>query len=249
MNTDILCIAPHPDDAELCCGGLLLKARSAGKRVVIVDCTRGEMGTRGSVATRAREAAAADRMLGTSARVNLKLRDGHLQDSDALREPLVHALRRFRPKVVLVPHWEDQHPDHAAVGRAAEAVAWLCGAPKYAPRSGKGVASSGQLPYRPDLVLYYQNRYGIEADLVVDISKVFEKKIALAGCYATQFGPGMKGAKRSRKEPLTKLSSEKFLTWFRAMHASYGFKIGVDYGEAYCLKGPLPVKQLGLLLP
>lgn len=243
MPVDILCLAPHPDDAELCCGGLLLKARRAGKSVVIVDCTRGEMGTRGTVAQRRREAAAADRMLGATARVNLGLRDGHLLDNDALREPLVAVLRRFRPRIVLAPHWEDQHPDHAAVGRAAEPAAWLCGAVKYAPRSARGIADPGKLPYRPEQVLYYQNRYGIEADLVVDISDVFEQKIALAGCYATQFGPGMQGAKRSKREPLTKLSSEKFLAWFRAMHGHYGFKIGVDYGEPYCMKGPWPIKR------
>lgn len=244
MPVDILCLAPHPDDAELCCGGLLLKARRAGKSVVIVDCTRGEMGTRGTVAQRKREAAAADRMLGTTARVNLGLRDGHLLDNDGLREPLVAALRRFCPRIVLAPHWEDQHPDHAAVGRAAEPAAWLCGAVKYAPRSARGIANPGKLPYRPEHVLYYQNRYGIEADLVVDISDVFEQKVALAGCYATQFGPGMQSAKRSKREPLTKLSSDKFLAWFRAMHGHYGFKIGADYGEPYCVKGPWPLKRM-----
>lgn len=248
MNTDILCIAPHPDDAELCCGGLLLKARRHGKQVVIVDCTRGEMGTRGSPAQRARESAAADKLLGTQERINLRLRDGHLQDNDALREPLVAALRRFRPRVVLAPHWEDQHPDHAAVGRAAEPVAWLCGAPKFAPKSSKGIASIGRLPYRPELVLYYQNRYGIEADLVVDISEVFEEKVELAGCYATQFGPGMQGRRRSLKEPMTKLSSDGFQSWFCSMHSFYGAKIGTAYGEAYCVKGPLPIKHIETLL-
>ncbi|MCW8129681.1 MAG: PIG-L family deacetylase, partial [Planctomycetota bacterium] len=223
---------------------LLQLARRAGKSVVVVDCTRGEMATRGTPAARAKEAAAADRMLGTHARVNLKLRDGHLRDDDTLRAPLVAALRRFRPRVVLAPHWEDQHPDHAAVGRAAEPAAWLCGAPKYEPKSARGVASASKLPYRPELVLYYQNRYGIEADLVLDISKVFEEKIALAGCYATQFGPGMQGSKRSKKEPLTKLSSDAFVGWFRALHAFYGFKIGAAYGEAYCVKGPVPVKRI-----
>ena len=240
-TVDVLCVAPHPDDAELCSGGLLLKAKKAGLRVGIADCTRGEMATRGTVAIRKREAAAADKLIGTDVRINLNLGDGRLRDDDSLREPLVKVLRRLRPRVVLAPHWEDQHPDHEAVGRAIEHAAWLCGAPKYSPRTAKGVVSPNRLPYRPELVLHYNNRYGIEADLVVDISAEMEGKLALAKCYASQFGPG-KGA--SKREPQTKLSSEIFTGWLDAMHAQYGFKIGADYGEAYCVKGPVPIRSL-----
>lgn len=250
-HADIVCLAPHPDDAELCCGGLLLKARDAGLAVGIVDCTQGEMGTRGSVAQRKREAAAADRLLGTARRVNLGLPDGHLRDDGFLRKPLVAALRGMRPRVVLAPHWEDQHPDHAAVGRAAEPVAWLCGAPKYAPASAKDIAAPDRLPYRPELVLYYNNRYGIEPDLVVDVTDVFARKLKLVQCYATQFGPGpkSKGGKKGmgKPDPQTKLSSDAFLGFFGAMHGFYGFKIGAAYGEAYCVKGPLPVRGMEAL--
>lgn len=249
VHADIVCLAPHPDDAELCCGGLLLKARDAGLAVGIVDCTQGEMGTRGSVAQRRREAAAADKLLGTACRVNLGLPDGHLRDDDSLREPLVAALRGLRPRVVLAPHWEDQHPDHAALGRAAEPVAWLCGAPKYAPASAKGVAAPDRLPYRPELVLYYNNRYGIEPNLVVDVTEVFPRKIKLVQCYATQFGPGPKKKDKGNRDPQTKLSSDAFLGFLRAMHGFYGFKIGAAYGEAYCIKGPLPVRGMEALFP
>ncbi|MCK6474293.1 MAG: bacillithiol biosynthesis deacetylase BshB1 [Planctomycetes bacterium] len=249
VHADIVCLAPHPDDAELCCGGLLLKARDAGLAVGIVDCTQGEMGTRGSVAQRRREAAAADRVLGTACRVNLGLPDGHLRDDDSLREPLVAALRAMRPRVVLAPHWEDQHPDHATLGRAAESVAFLCGAPKYAPASAKGVASPDRLPYRPELVLYYNNRYGIDPHVVVDVSDVFARKIKLVQCYATQFGPGPKKKGKGKGDPQTKLSSAAFLGFLRAMHGFYGFKIGAAYGEAYCVKGPLPVRGMEALLP
>lgn len=244
QTVDVLCIAPHPDDAELCSGGLLLKAKQAGLRVGIVDCTRGEMATRGTVAIRKKEAAAADKLIGTDIRINLGLRDGGLRDDDSLREPLVNALRRFRPRIVLAPHWEDQHPDHSAVGRAIEPAAWLCGAPKYAPRSAKGVAAPGRLPFRPQLILHYNNRYGINADLVVDISDVMDGKLALANCYASQFGSGYDKRKGKKKEPQTRLSSEEFVRWFHAMHAQYGFKIGVDFGEAYCVKSPVPIKSV-----
>ncbi|GMV79153.1 MAG: hypothetical protein AMXMBFR7_03370 [Planctomycetota bacterium] len=240
-QADVLVLAPHPDDAELCCGGLLLLMRAAGMSVAIADCTEGEMGTRGTVATRRREAAAADRILGTHARVNLRLPDGHLRDDERLRVALVRVLRTFRPRVVLAPHWEDQHPDHAAVGQAAEAVAWLCGAPKFDPRSAQGIAAHDRPPYRPETVLYYNNRYGIDANLVVDISSVFERKLELVLCYGTQFGPGKKSAS---KAPQTKLSSARFIDFLRAMHGFYGFKIGAAYGEPYCVKGPVAVKDV-----
>jgi len=242
-EVDILVVAPHPDDAELCCGGLLLKAARARISLGIVDVTRGEMATRGSVRTRQQEAAAASRLLGVQARENLRLPDGGLSDNDRLRRALVRALRRYRPRLLLIPHWEDQHPDHAAVGQAGIYAAWLAGAPKYDPRSARGVASRDRQPYRPRQVLHYNNRYGIKADLIVDISDVIEEKLALARCYATQFGPG-----KNVGGPQTKLSNPHFFDWLRGMHSYYGLRVGVRYGEPYCVKGPLCVRDLGALV-
>ena len=244
---DILCFAPHPDDAELCCGGLLLKAMRARKKLVVVDITRGEMGTRGTPETRQREAAAATRMLKLSARENLGLPDGHLHDDDTLRTALVDALREHRPKTLLIPHWEDQHPDHAAVGQAGLYAAWLCGAPRYAPESAHGVASKGALPYRPQRVLHYNNRYGIQADLVIDITDVMEAKLKLVACFQTQFGAGGAGQGRA-KEFKTRLSNPRFMDWLKGMHSFYGYQVGVDFGEAYCVKGPLGINGIGAVL-
>jgi LmbE family N-acetylglucosaminyl deacetylase len=196
------------------------------------------------VAIRRRETAAASRLLGLRVRENLGLPDGRLCDDDRLRRALVRMLRRHRPRLLLVPHWEDQHPDHAAVGQAGIYAAWLAGVPKYDPRSARGVASARSLPYRPRQVLHYNNRYGIQADLVVDISTVFDDKMALAACYATQFGPG-KGADAG---PQTRLSSPHFFAWLRGIHSFYGSQAGVRYGEAYCVKGPLCIREIGLLL-
>jgi len=112
--------------------------------------------------------------------------------------------------------------------------------PKFHPKSGRGVASADGLPYRPRQVWHYNNRYGIAADLVVDISDVFEQKMELARCYASQFGPGNSSVKK-KAEPQTRLSHGHFEEWLRGMHAFYGQQIGVRYGEAYCVKGPLRV--------
>ena len=236
---DILVFSPHPDDAELLCGGLLLKAKLAGKRTGVIDLTQGELGTRGTIATRRAETKAANRILGLDARENLRLRDGHLIEERTLRSALVKSLRKHRPKWVLAPHWEDQHPDHAAVGEAILHAAFMAGVPKFEPANARGVASADSLPYRPTQVLHYNNRYGIIADVVFDISDVFEKKMKLVACYASQFGPGNSSAKTKKSEPQTRLSHRHFEDWFRGMHASYGHKIGARYGEAYCVKGPL----------
>jgi len=244
METDILVFAPHPDDAELCCGGLLLKARREGMRVAIVDLTRGEMGTRGTVATRKRETAAASKLLGVHARENLGLRDGHLLDEEKLRAMLVRMLRKYRPALLLTPHWEDQHPDHAAVGQASLYAAFLSGVPKFEPSSSKGVTRTDGLPYRPKQVLHYNNRYLIQADVVVDISDVFEEKLKLVRCFETQFGPG-----KTKGGPQTKLSHSGFFDWLRGMHSFYGYQCGFQYGEAYCSKGPLRQSEARGLIP
>src|SRR4051794_2500763 len=126
-NLDILVLSPHPDDAEMLCGGLLWLAKIAGKRIGGVDGARGESGGRGTPKRRAAEAAAATRMIGLDARENLGLRDGHLLQDPKLCSALVRMLRRYRPACVLAPHWEDQHPDHAAVGQASLHAAFLAG--------------------------------------------------------------------------------------------------------------------------
>jgi bacillithiol biosynthesis deacetylase BshB1 len=238
-SLDILVFSPHPDDAELLCGGVLLKAKLAGKRTGVVDVTEGELGTRGTIVTRRAETKAANRILHLDARENMGLRDGHLIEERALRSALVRALRKYRPTWVLAPHWEDQHPDHAAVGEAILHAAFMAGVPKYEPHSGRGVASASALPYRPKAVLHYNNRYGITPDIVFDISDVFERKMELVTCYGSQFGPGKASAKRKSAEPQTRLSHQHFEAWFRGMHSFYGQKVGARYGEAYCVKGPL----------
>ena len=246
MNSiDILVFAPHPDDAEMCCGGFLLKARDAGKKIVVVDLTQGEMGTRGSVAIRRKEAAAASKLMCLVARENLGLPDGHLQDNDILRVALVKMMRKYRPEVVLVPHWEDQHPDHAAVGQAGIHAAFLAGVPKFDAASARGIATQDRLPYRPRQILHYNNRYGIDANVVVDISTVMDAKYELVKCFGTQFGPGPEpGKSHKSSEPQTKLSSDQFFDWLKGLHSFYGMQAGVKFGEAYCLKNPLCVSNI-----
>ncbi len=206
MQLDLLCLAPHPDDAELCCGGLLLKAKLAGKKIGVVDFTAGEMGTRGSVALREQEVAAASRILNVDARENLKLRDGYLISDPNLISSIITVLRRYRPAWVLAPHWEDSHP------RSSKPSARLCLTRLSWPVSRStnhrvvaGVAlRSEELPYRPQMVLHYNNRYLIEADAVLDISDVFEKKTRthVLLCLAVRPRRGQRGRAANETEPL-----------------------------------------------
>ena len=83
MQLDILAFGAHPDDVELFVGGTLAKMAAHGYSTGIVDMTRGELGSRGTAAQRAREAKEAARILGVKVRENLCLRDGEVNvDSD-----------------------------------------------------------------------------------------------------------------------------------------------------------------------
>lgn len=248
-TVDVLVFAPHPDDAEMCCGGLLLLAKRVGRRIGIVDVTRGEASTRGSPEERQRETAAASKFLGVDARDNLGFPDGRLEDDQQLRTALVRMLRKYRPRTLCVPYWEDCHPDHAAVGQAGTYAAWLCGAPKYDSESAAGVASPDRPPYRPRRVLHYQNRYGLQPDLILDISAVSEDKLKLVSLYASQFGPRRAADAAGRAdEPRTMLSSDVFFSWFNARHGEAGARIGVPFGEPYCMKTPVPLADVNALL-
>jgi LmbE family N-acetylglucosaminyl deacetylase len=190
------------------------------------------------------ETDAASALLGVDVRENLCLSDAHLMDNQELRTALTRALRRHRPTTLCLPHWEDQHPDHAAVGQAGIYAAWLCGAAKFDAESAEGIAAADRPPYRPKRLLHYQNRYGIQPDLVLDVSAVIEQKMALVACFASQFNfPGTQNA----GEPQTMLSSRDFEAWFRGSHAALGAKIRVPYGEAYCLKTPVPIHDVKAL--
>ncbi len=127
MSVDVLFIGAHPDDVEWGVGGIALLLREQGVSFAIVDLTQGEMGSRGTVEGRAVEAARAAEFLGASARENLKLPDGGLVDSPENRRLIAGVVRRYRPKIVVAPLWEDRHPDHAAAGLMVRNSALFCG--------------------------------------------------------------------------------------------------------------------------
>lgn len=227
MKLDLLAVAAHPDDAEICVGGLLLLAASRGKRVGIVDLTRGELGTRGSAADRARETAAADALLAPAARVNLGLPDGRVESSLEAREKLAALLRELQPEVLLAHHTEDLHPDHAAAGRIAREAWYLAGLGRLAP--------AGQSARRPPRLYHFMGHVPFEPTLVVDIGETWERKCALVRCYASQIAPA-----HSSDQGQHFLFGADILQRMETRARFYGERIGVRHGEPLLARGPLP---------
>jgi len=227
---DILAFGPHPDDVELCAGGTLLRAADAGQRCVIVDLTRGEAGTRGSAELRAREAQAASELLGLVARENLGFPDGGVMVEPGLESQVVDAIRRWRPRIVLSPCREDRHPDHTA---AAELVRRAY----YGATIGKG--PRGTLPaHRPDALIEYFGHLEPVPSFVVDVSEVWERRMEVALCYASQFG--LDGA----DGPPTNIASPEFMRRMESRFLYWGTKIGAVYGEPFRVDRLVPVDDL-----
>ncbi len=224
---DVLAFGPHPDDVELCAGGFMLRAADAGYRTVIVDFTRGEAGTRGTPETREQEAAAATKLLGLVGRENLALPDGNLDVCPEMIHPVVEAIRRWRPRIVLSPCREDRHPDHIA---AAEIVRRAY----YGATIGKMEGTT--LPaHRPDALLEYFGHLEPPPSFIVDVSDVWERRMAVAACYASQLGlDGTEG-------PTTNLASPEFRRRYETRFAYWGARIGARYGEPFRVDRMVPL--------
>ena len=226
---DLLVFSAHPDDAELCCGGLLLVAAAQGWKTGVVDLTRGEAGSLGTPETRLSEARRAGDILGLAHRRNLGLPDGQVRDTDANRTMVVETVRELQPQVVVGPPREDHHPDHMATAELLRQSMFLCGVRKYAP---------GTSPWRPKALLQHFGSRAVAPQLVVDISDVFQQRMEAVRAYESQFGVD---------QPMdfpVRLASARFLNSIEAALAYYGSLIGVAYGEPYTSETPLPVRDL-----
>lgn len=218
-SVDLLAIFAHRDDAELQCGGTLAKAARTGHRVGILDLTQGEMGTRGSAALRAEEAARAATVLGVAVRENLELPDAGITNDDVTRDKLVRALRRLRPRVVICPALEGRHPDHRMTAQLVRDACFLSGLAKYAP---------GDEKHRPLKILHsltFRQDF-VRPSFIVDISADFETKLEAVRCYASQFeGATQAGEVYPNGQPLVDV--------IRQTCAYYGTLIRRPYGEPY----------------
>lgn len=232
MKLDLVVIAAHPDDAEICVGGTLLRLVDAGWKVGIIDVTRGEMGSRGSIAEREAETAAANRCLGEPVRRNLGLPDGRVVASVEARESLARLLRELSPEVVLAQHVEDLHPDHATVGRLAREAWYLSGLSKLAERDG------GPAARRPRRFYHFMGHVPFDPTLVVDIGPVWERKVELVRCYRSQLEPA-----HATDRGQHFLFGADILARMETRARFFGEHIGARVGEPLLSLGPLPISD------
>lgn len=230
QHLDILAIAPHPDDAEIACGGSLALARQKGLGVAILDLTRGEASSRGDPLRRRREAEEAALRLGGIHRYGLDLPDTRLGTEPGHAEAIVPLLRRLRPRILLIPDGVDRHPDHAAASALARRAVFLAGL----ARHGDG------LPHRVDMVAAYAIHHPVTPSFVIDVSAVWPQRMHALAAYASQFGDG--------EGPATPLQGGDFLRAIEARAISHGALIGARYGEAFRLDGPVGLAGLEALL-
>ena len=236
IKLDILVMAAHPDDAELSCSGTILSYIAQGKKVGIVDFTRGEMGTRGTHEIRLQESNDATKILGLHARENLGLADGFFQNDQASQLILMEVIRRYRPEIVLANALEDRHPDHGKGAKLAIDACFLSGL-RMIPTTDSH-SKSEQAAWRPKHVYHYiQDRY-LEPDFVIDITEHWETKEQSIRAFKSQFFDP------NSKEPNSYISSPDFLSFIQARAQEMGHKIGVKYGEGFQSQKTIQVTNL-----
>lgn len=234
MKLDILVFAVHPDDAELGCSGTILKHIALGKKVGIVDFTRGELGTRGTAETRDEEAAESAKILGLHTRENLRFKDGFFKNDETHQLEVIKMVRKYQPEIILTNALYDRHPDHARAGDLANDAIFLSGLIKIETKLD-GIVQSA---WRPRLVLQYiQDRY-IQPDIIIDITDFIEQKEQAIRAFKTQFDSS------DNKEPQTYISSPEFLDSVTGRAREFGKQIGVKYGEGFTSRKLLGVENL-----
>lgn len=228
---DVAGICAHPDDAELIMGGTLALEASKGRRVALVDLTRGESGSRGTPEIRAAEATEAARILGVAHRESLGLPDSRLEVTTAQKDVVVGALRRLQPHVVICPHWEQRHPDHSVASRLVYEAGFLAGLRNYRPDLGA--------PFRPFKLIYaltVTESVDVFPSFVVDITKAWDKKVQAVAAHASQFPARSDDASPSP------------LDWFqRHMEIAarrQGQRIGVAFGEGFVTRETMAVDDV-----
>ena len=222
---DILAIAAHRDDVEQTCGGTLLKMAEAGHRTGILDLTQGEMGTRGTAEDRAREAAAAAKILKASWRNALDIPDARVENTWENRLKIARVIREQRPRVVILPYWQGRHPDHYTTSTLGYEACFLAGLSKL---------DLPAAPHRPFKIIYATLYYDIRPSFVVDITHQFEERLNAIYAYQSQFTDQAAGSKDfpARAEIRGRVE---------AMARFYGMLAGVTYAE------PFLHKEVGLV--
>ncbi|WP_192820940.1 bacillithiol biosynthesis deacetylase BshB1 [Rufibacter sp. LB8] len=238
MKLDLLAFASHPDDAELGCVGTILAHKAQGKKVGIVDLTRGELGTRGTPETRAQESAAATQLLGLDARENLGMADGFFKNDEAHQRLVIAAIRKYQPEIVLLNAIYDRHPDHGRGSQLVSEACFLSGLRQVKTLDENGIE---QEAWRPKAVYHYIQDRMITPDLIVDVTPYWETKVEAIRAFKSQF---FTPANEDTGEPATYISSPEFMRFIEARALEFGHAIGATYGEGFTKERHIGVKNL-----
>lgn len=234
MTLDILAFGAHPDDVELGCGGTLAKEISNHKKVGIIDLTRGELGTRGTVALRDLEAKKAALILGVSVRENLGLRDGFFQNNEENQMKVIEIIRKYRPKIVLSNAVSDRHIDHGKGSSLVSDACFLSGLRKIETF----VEGVKQEAFRPQVVYHYIQWNQTQPDFVVDITGFMEAKLNAVLAYSSQF------FNPNTQDPVTHIATQNFLDSLTYRAQDLGRMIGTDFAEGFTVERLLAVNYL-----
>ncbi|MCU0323839.1 MAG: bacillithiol biosynthesis deacetylase BshB1 [Spirosomaceae bacterium] len=235
QKLDILVMAAHPDDAELGCSGTIASHIAQGKKVGIVDFTRGELGTRGTPEIRLAESADATKIMGIHARENLEFRDAFFRNDEDHQMKLIQVIRRYQPEIVLANAVEDRHPDHGKGAALAIDACFFSGL-RMIPTFEKD--GTPQTAWRPKALYHYiQDRY-IKPDFVVDITAFWDIKEAAIRAFKSQFYDP------NSTEPQSYLSSPEFLEFVESRAKELGHQIGTKYGEGFTKSKMMGVSNL-----
>lgn len=238
MKLDILAFGAHPDDVELGCGGTIAKEVALGKKVGIVDLTRGELGTRGTAEIRDTEAAKAAKILGIQIRENLRMRDGFFLNDEAHQLEVIKMIRKYQPKIVLCNAVDDRHIDHAKASKLVSDACFLSGLPKIKTQ----LNGEEQQAWRPQAVYHYIQWKNLKPDFVVDITGYNETKVQAILAYSSQF------YNPDSDEPETPIASKNFQESLEYRAKDLGRLVGVEFAEGFTTERYLAVSNLENLL-
>ena len=234
MKLDILAIAAHPDDIELCCAGTLLRHMAMGRSVGITDLTAGERGTRGSGPLRIQEARAAADVLGIAVRDNLGLPDGFFENNQESQLTVARTIRKYRPEIVITNAVRDRHPDHARGAQLVTDACFFAGLPKV-ETTLEGIA---QEAWRPKQIYHIIQDYRLTPDFCVDVTPYMEKRMEAIKCFGSQFYDP------DSDEPESPLTGKDFFELIYAIARSYGRMIGVEFAEGFNTQRQIGIPDL-----
>lgn len=234
IKVDVLAIGAHPDDVEFGCGGTLAKLANLGKTVAIVDLSKSELSTNGTVPERLVEAENAKNILGVKYREVLDIPNNFFFNTKQHQDLVIDIIRKYQPEMLFLPYIFDRHPDHENASKIIRDSLFTGGLKMYKTTREK---------WRPKYVFAYMLWYEFTPSFVVDITDTFDTKLSSILAYESQF-------KMDKTRDATIDNNENTIKYEEARARVYGFHIQATYGEPFLsLNYSVGVKNPFDLLP